>query len=170
MIVPSTMASTPNSLPICGNAVFVFLYCSTDVCEITRKPPDFARSVINSSVMPSLKYSCSGLFERLRNGSTATERILEAPSHRVRKCSRPKTKKRATNDAAVTNANDANPHRIADLLVVGVIGGSTVCGVGDKAGGVTSGAINRYPRLGKVSRNRGCSALSSSTLLICRIA
>jgi hypothetical protein len=34
-----------------------------------------ANSVINSSVMPSLKYSCSGSRERLCNGSTAKDLI-----------------------------------------------------------------------------------------------
>jgi len=35
----------------------VALYRSTEVWEMTRSPSDLARSVINSSVMPSLKYS-----------------------------------------------------------------------------------------------------------------
>src|SRR3954466_4917108 len=40
---------------------------------MTRIPVVFARSVISSSVIPSLKYSCAGSAERLRSGSTASD-------------------------------------------------------------------------------------------------
>src|SRR5215468_8920641 len=47
----------------------------TDVREMTRREPTFARSVINCSVMPSAKYSWDGSPNRLASGRTAMERI-----------------------------------------------------------------------------------------------
>jgi hypothetical protein len=49
------------------------LYCITDVREITRSDPIFARVVISSSVIPSAKYSCEGSPERFSSGNTAME-------------------------------------------------------------------------------------------------
>src|SRR6266513_1319145 len=75
---PSTTASTPNSLAICGSSFFVRLYCITEVREITLSVPICASSVVSASVMPSAKYSCSGSCDRFSSGSTATERLVVA--------------------------------------------------------------------------------------------
>ena len=72
---PSTTASTPSSLAICGSNFFVPLYCITEVREITLSALICANSVISASVMPSAKYSCSGSCERFSSGSTASDRI-----------------------------------------------------------------------------------------------
>ena len=72
---PSTTASTPNWRPISGSGVRVPLYCMIDVLETTFSSRTCARSVINSSVIPSTKYSWLGSFERFCIGRTATERI-----------------------------------------------------------------------------------------------
>jgi hypothetical protein len=45
------------------------------VREITRKALIFDRLLINASVIPSEKYSCSGSPERFTSGNTATEWI-----------------------------------------------------------------------------------------------
>jgi hypothetical protein len=52
---PSTTASTFNSRAICGSGLRVPLYIITEVRETTRKALICARSVINSSVIPSAK-------------------------------------------------------------------------------------------------------------------
>src|SRR5215467_5770878 len=46
----------------------------TEVLEITCRELSLAKSVVNSSVMPSTKYSCDGSPEKLSSGSTAIER------------------------------------------------------------------------------------------------
>src|SRR4030095_849488 len=46
-----------------------------EVLEITWREPTLARSVVNSSVIPSTKYSCDGSPEKLSRGRTAVERI-----------------------------------------------------------------------------------------------
>ena len=48
------------------------------VARVTDKAESWDRSVIRSSVKPSLKYSCSGSRLRLSNGSTAIEGLSEA--------------------------------------------------------------------------------------------
>jgi len=53
--VPSTTASTFSSRAICGSGLCAPLYTITEVREITLKALICARSVINSSVMPSAK-------------------------------------------------------------------------------------------------------------------
>src|SRR5690348_1821591 len=50
----------------------------TEVRDITRRELTLARSVINSSVMPSEKYSWEGSPDRLASGRTAMERTEEA--------------------------------------------------------------------------------------------
>ena len=55
--MPSTTASTFNSRAICGSGFRTPLYCITEVREITRNALICPRSLINSSVMPSAKYS-----------------------------------------------------------------------------------------------------------------
>ena len=50
----------------------------TDVRETTRKEPMWDRSVISASVIPSVKYSCSGSRERFASGRTASEAIAPA--------------------------------------------------------------------------------------------
>ena len=72
---PSMIASTRSSRAIVGTGFRAVLYCMTDVREITRSPPIFARSAISCSVIPSAKYSCSGSPDRFSNGSTAMDRI-----------------------------------------------------------------------------------------------
>src|SRR5215470_14581803 len=47
----------------------------TEVREVTRRAPTLARSVINSSVIPSTKYSWDGSPDKLSSGRTAMERI-----------------------------------------------------------------------------------------------
>ena len=59
--VPSKTASTFSSRAISGTVFLVPLYCATDVRESTRRALIFPRSAIKSSVMPSAKYSCSGI-------------------------------------------------------------------------------------------------------------
>src|SRR5207247_2463167 len=73
---PSTTASTPSSSAICGSG-FLCLprYRIADVRDITLSARILDRSVINCSVIPSAKNSCSGSLERFSNGSTATESI-----------------------------------------------------------------------------------------------
>src|SRR5215472_13993459 len=44
-----------------------------EVRAMTNRPGNLERPVVRSSVMPSLKYSCSGSLLRLANGSTAME-------------------------------------------------------------------------------------------------
>ena len=53
--VPSTTASTFSSRAICGRGLRAPLYTITEVREITRRALIWAKSVINSSVMPSAK-------------------------------------------------------------------------------------------------------------------
>ena len=73
--LPSTTASTFSSRAISAKGLRVFLYVMADVREITRSVLICPRSVINSSVMPSAKYSCDASPERFSSGSTAKERI-----------------------------------------------------------------------------------------------
>ncbi len=78
--VPSTTASTFSSPAIAPSDLRVPLYDITEVREITRNLPIFARSVMSSSVMPSTKYSCCGSLERFSSGRIAIERIGESDS------------------------------------------------------------------------------------------
>ena len=64
--------------------LFVILYCIVDWREITRKALIFPSSVIRASVMPSAKYSCSGLPERFWSGKTASERIGAERGRKIR--------------------------------------------------------------------------------------
>ncbi len=52
------------------------LYSMTDVREITRSDAMRASFAINSSVIPSAKYSCFASPERFFNGSTAIDSIF----------------------------------------------------------------------------------------------
>ena len=70
------MPSTESSRAISGKLFLVFLYCITDVHEITRSDLYFASMVISSSVIPSAKYPCDASPARLSRGSTAMERII----------------------------------------------------------------------------------------------
>jgi hypothetical protein len=54
------------------------LSANTDVREATRSPSTFARALINSSVMPSLRYSLSGSGLAFTNGRTAIVRVVIA--------------------------------------------------------------------------------------------
>src|ERR1700682_3117438 len=72
---PSTTASTFNSLAICGSGLLPDLYVMADVREITRKASIFARVLMSSSVIPSVKYSCAGSFDVLCRGRTTSELI-----------------------------------------------------------------------------------------------
>src|ERR1700738_4070171 len=76
---PSTTASTFNSLAICGSGLLLALYVMADVREITRKASIFARVLMSSSVIPSVKYSCAGSFDGLRSGRTTSEFIRRGP-------------------------------------------------------------------------------------------
>src|ERR1051326_6863533 len=73
---PSTTASTPNSLAISGSAFCAFLYCITEVRQITRRFTARASRLINSSVMPSAKYSWPASLEMFCSGSTASDSIF----------------------------------------------------------------------------------------------
>jgi hypothetical protein len=59
----------------CLMVFFVPRYCITEVREVIRTPPIFARSVISASVRLSAKYCCSGSRERLSSGMTARAEI-----------------------------------------------------------------------------------------------
>ena len=51
------------------------LSCIAELCEITRSARIFDRSVVKSSVRPSLKYSFSGSGLRLANGTTTIDLV-----------------------------------------------------------------------------------------------
>ena len=53
----------------------LFLSENTDVRDATRNPSTFASASINSSVMPSLRYSFSGSGLAFTNGRTAMLRV-----------------------------------------------------------------------------------------------
>ena len=53
----------------------LFFSANTDVREATRSPSTLARATINSSVMPSLRYSFSGSELAFTKGSTAILRV-----------------------------------------------------------------------------------------------
>src|SRR5262245_33420256 len=76
--VAVTTASTRSSFAICGMGFLLFLYCITEVPEITLIDPNCARSPIKASVMPSVKYSCELSLERFTIGSTAKDVISGA--------------------------------------------------------------------------------------------
>src|SRR5437868_2494546 len=62
-----------------GSGFLAFLYDNAEVREMTRKAPIFVRSVIRASVMPSLKYYCSGSAERFSRGRTTIDGPPESP-------------------------------------------------------------------------------------------
>ena len=70
------IASTPSSRPISVRFFDVFLYCMTEVREITLSARTWARLEISCSVMPSEKYSSLASPERLSNGRTAIDRMV----------------------------------------------------------------------------------------------
>src|SRR5438876_10966904 len=70
---PSTTASTRNSLAMARKDLRAPLYLIADVREITRSEVILDTAEINSSVMPSQKYSCAGSPEWLSSGKTANE-------------------------------------------------------------------------------------------------
>ncbi len=72
---PSTTPFTPRARAISGSGFIAFLYCITDVREITLSARIRDSSAINASVIPSAKYSCAGSFERFERGRTARESI-----------------------------------------------------------------------------------------------
>ena len=70
--VPSMMASTSSFRAISGSRSFVPLKLIADVREMMRSDPMRASASVNSSVMPSAKYSCEGSPVRFSSGSTAS--------------------------------------------------------------------------------------------------
>jgi hypothetical protein len=54
----------------------------TEVREMTRTTPSWARRVISSSVMPSAKYCCEESCEMFCSGKTASEVIFPPPAAR----------------------------------------------------------------------------------------
>ena len=78
--LPSSSVATWSVAPISRRLCSRFLNGITDVREITLRERIFDSWAITSSVMPSAKNSFSGSALRFRNGSTATEGGLRAPS------------------------------------------------------------------------------------------
>ncbi len=71
--LPVNAYRTPRVRPISRRPLVVPLSCSEEVREITRSAFTPERSVMSSSVSPSLKYSLSGSALRLVNGRTAID-------------------------------------------------------------------------------------------------
>ena len=71
--VPSSIISTPSSSPITGMLLSLSLYWMVDVLDLTLRSAIFARLYRMSSVIPSLKYSCSGSSLNDLKGRTAIE-------------------------------------------------------------------------------------------------
>ena len=71
---PSSTASTFRARAISGTVLPDPLNCVVDVREMTLSPPRWPSVPINSSVMPSAKYSCAGSPDRFASGSTAIDR------------------------------------------------------------------------------------------------
>ena len=65
---------TPSRAPISWMGTSPLLKANVDVRDTTRRPSTFASAFINSSVMPSPKYSASASAPRLAMGRTAMER------------------------------------------------------------------------------------------------
>ena len=78
---------------------------SDELRAITNRPEIFERSVIRSSVMPSLKYSCSGSPLMFVNGSTAIEGLSGSAAGRA-----------AERGSAVIGADPVDAHRPRDVL------------------------------------------------------
>ena len=72
---PSRTASTFSARAISGTVLPLPLNCMDDVREITLTPASRPSVPINSSVMPSAKYSCAGSPERFASGRMAMDRI-----------------------------------------------------------------------------------------------
>src|ERR1700758_3629929 len=72
------MPSTPSSRAISRRGRRTPLYCIVDVLEVTCSDGLLANAVINSSVIPSAKYSWEESPERFSRGRTAIDRILAA--------------------------------------------------------------------------------------------
>ena len=90
------------------------LYGITEVREITRTPSSEAKSVMSSSVIPSVKYSWVGSFERFSNGMTAIERTCgpdDAALRRSRQFPRFQTRAAARAMAAAAASSVRLPAR-----------------------------------------------------------
>ena len=74
------MASTFSARAISGTVLPLPLNCMDEVREITLTPASRPSVPINSSVMPSAKYSCAGSPERFASGRMAMDRIGAAAS------------------------------------------------------------------------------------------
>lgn len=73
--LPSTTWRTPSSSPILSGLTVTPLYENDELRAGTNRPEIFDRSVMMSSVMPSLKYSCSASPLMLTNGKTTTDGV-----------------------------------------------------------------------------------------------
>src|SRR5215510_6361616 len=72
-MLPSNTYCTPSSLLTCSGLTALPLYKKAELREITKRPESLERSVMRSSVIPSLKYSCSGSLLILVKGSTTID-------------------------------------------------------------------------------------------------
>ncbi len=73
--LPVNAYRTPSVRPISRMPLVVPLSCSEEVREITRSAFTPERSVISSSVRPSLKYSFSGIGAQVREGQHRNRRV-----------------------------------------------------------------------------------------------
>src|SRR6478609_639796 len=76
--LPSTTWVTLSSRATLGMSTCLSLYMNAVLLEITASAETLLRSVMMSSVMPSLKYSCSESPLMLANGSTQTEKRFDS--------------------------------------------------------------------------------------------
>ena len=132
------------------------------------------RSVMVSSVRPSLKYSCSGSLLRFWKGRIASiTRLLAARFADERQRARYATPARMTSRAAAESTKTGRRIRQGRpyCTSAGASGAATLskgCGVTATASRI--GATKRYPRRETVSMNRGFSAESPKATRSFRMA
>ena len=73
---PSSTSDASSSAPIARTSCAFPLSANTDVRDATRRPSTLASAWINSSVIPSLRYSLSGSGLEFTNGRTAMVRVV----------------------------------------------------------------------------------------------
>src|SRR3972149_6237331 len=71
--LPSRTCVTPKRFPTSRTSTGLPLYVKVELRAITSRPESLDRSVMMSSVMPSLKYSCSASPLMFWNGGTARD-------------------------------------------------------------------------------------------------
>src|SRR5438874_6986346 len=150
--LPSTKCATPSFCPISCAVAFLPLNENAEVRAATCRPGIFCRTVNNSSLMPSEKYSLPLSSLRLANASTATDLLVIDAAVVGGVVGLVRKRLKASRAAAITATATINVANLRELQVGRTASGGTFSvrfrpsGVASNAQEIITEMINPKPR------------------------